>query len=246
METSAAETYYHLIETQMKDFIVFQKAEIESVSNRMVETIQDSRNIYLFGSGHSSLLPQSAQLRGGGLANVVPMLVTNLLVQENPQLSSLLEKTSGIAAQILAHYPLQKGDMLFVISNSGVNAVPVELARLAKSMGVIVVAVCAYTYASAKLPGMNTERLVDVADYILDNGSRKGDAILDLPKGSGKVCPSSTLMNEFIWQCLVAECTYKLVEKVQPLPIYQSLNFEGAAEHNERLVKKMRTVNPHL
>jgi uncharacterized phosphosugar-binding protein len=246
MKTSAAQNYQRIIETLMKDFIVFQDAEINAVSNRMVETIQDGRNIYMFGSGHSSLLPQSAQLRGGGLANVVPMLVTNLLVQENPQLSSLLEKTSGIAEQILARYPLQEGDMLFVISNSGVNAVPVEIARLAKSMGVIVVAICAYTYASAKRPGMNTERLVDVADHILDNGSQQGDAVLDLPKDSGKVCPSSTLINEFIWQCLVAECTHKLVEKVQPLPIYQSLNFEGAAAHNERLVKKMRMVNPHL
>jgi uncharacterized phosphosugar-binding protein len=246
MRSSAAQTYHQIIEVLMKDFVTFQESELNAVSDQMVKTIQNDRNIYLFGSGHSSLLPQSAQLRGGGLANVIPMLVTNLLVQENPQLSSLIEKTSGIAEQILARYPMEMGDMLFVISNSGVNAVPVEIARLAKNKGVLVVGLCAYTYASTKRPNFEAERLVDIADYILDNGSQKGDAVLDLPKDSGKVCPSSTLMNEFIWQCLVAECTNKLVDVVQPLPIYQSLNYEGAAEHNERLVKKMRTVNPHL
>lgn len=246
MRSSAAQTYHHIIETLMKDFIRFQEAELNAVSDQMVQTIQDGRNIFMFGSGHSSLLPQSAQLRGGGLANVVPILVTNLLVQENPQLSSLMEKTSGFAAQILTRYPLQSGDMLFIISNSGVNAVPVEIARLAKRKDVIVVAICAYNYASTIHSDVRGELLVDVADYILDNGSQKGDAVLALPKDSGKVCPSSTLMNEFIWQCLVAGCTTKLVDLVQPLPIYQSLNDEGAVKHNERLVKKMRAVNPHL
>ncbi|MBI9048948.1 MAG: sugar isomerase domain-containing protein [Anaerolineaceae bacterium] len=242
----AAGKYHQIIKALMKSLVVHQEAAICAVSDQMVQTIRSGHKIYLFGSGHSALLSQSAQLRGGGLANVVPILVTNLMVHENSQLSSLLEKTPGIAAQVLARYEVQTGDMLFVVSNSGVNAVPVEIARLAKERGALIVAICAFAYASANRRGQSSAKLVDSADFILDNGSQKGDAVLNLPQDSGKVCPSSTLINEFIWQCLVAECTSKLVSLVKPLPIYQSLNFEGAAAHNERLVQKMRAFNPHL
>ena len=70
-----------------------------------------------------------------GLAAVCPILISGLMLHESATASTWLERTPGVIAAVLERYPLTKGDTLIVFSNSGVNAAPVEIAKIAKERG---------------------------------------------------------------------------------------------------------------
>lgn len=93
----------------------------------VVDVIKNDGLIYTFGRGHSHLPGLDAFYRAGGLANVSPILDTDLMLHNGVAKSSRMEKMSGIAPEILRRYCLTERDMLFVFSASGKNAVPVEM-----------------------------------------------------------------------------------------------------------------------
>ena len=57
---------------------------------------------------------------------------TNIMLHESATLSSKIERTEGIATEILNKYKITSKDILVIFSNSGVNQVPIESALFAK------------------------------------------------------------------------------------------------------------------
>ena len=106
-----------------------QRAQLLEVAERMAETTRRDGRIFIFGTGHSHLIAEEGFYRAGGLANAVPMLVEHLMLHSLPALGSHLERTPGLADMILDRYDPEPQEMLFVVSNSGVNQLPVEMAR---------------------------------------------------------------------------------------------------------------------
>jgi uncharacterized phosphosugar-binding protein len=243
---SGIDQYWQHIQKLQQQVLDTQYSLLHTIAGKMAETILNDNCIYLFGSGHSALLVQEGQLRGGGLAPVIPILVTNLMLHENAMLGSKLERTPGLAQPILDRYACKEGDMLFVYSNSGVNHLPVEMSLLAKEMGMTVVAVCSKKYADVAPLSTIGKRLSEVADYTLDNGGIPGDASIDVPGSNWKVGPTSTLINTLLWQCLVTDTAMCLAEKLDDVPIYASYNLPNAKEHDEKLLHQWRALNPHL
>jgi uncharacterized phosphosugar-binding protein len=139
--------------------------------------------------------------------------------------------------------------MLFVYSNSGVNALPVELALDAKKRGLFVVSVSALAYAKIAPQSALGLRLDQVADLALDNGGLPGDGLLELENSEWRVGPSSTILGAMLWNSLAVECLAVLQSRgvsSEKLPIFASLNMQGAAAHNQALLEEWRKVNPHL
>ncbi|MFQ3535342.1 MAG: SIS domain-containing protein [Aggregatilineales bacterium] len=213
----------------------------------MTEAARRGGRILIFGSGHSHLLAEEGHYRAGGLACVVPILHTSLMLHEGAALSTLAERQTGIAAALLARYRPCERDCLIVISNSGVNAVPVEMAQAARRQGLHVIAIMALAYARQAPANANGIKLMDVADVVLDNQGQLGDALVALEAAPVKVGPSSTVVGAFLLNGLLVEVAARLaaVEEAE-LPIYLSANMPNAAEHNGRLVEKWQKVNPHL
>jgi uncharacterized phosphosugar-binding protein len=223
-----------------------QRERLMEVAQRMAETTRQDQRIFLFGTGHSHLLPEEGFYRAGGLANVVPMLVEHLMLHHLPSLGSRLERTPGLAEMILERYAPEPGEMLFVFSNSGVNRLPVEMAIRARERKVFVVGVSSFAYARlAQLSDLG-QRLDQSVDLALDNGGLPGDALLELDHFPWRVAPSSTIMCALLWNSLVAETARLLIESEITPPIFVSLNVPGAAEHNEALLNKWRPRNMHL
>ena len=54
------------------------------------------------------------------------------MLHESASESSRLEKQSGLAEKLLEKAPITEKDALICVSTSGVNAVPVEFAKLVK------------------------------------------------------------------------------------------------------------------
>ena len=223
-----------------------QRAKLLEAARHMAEVTRRDQRIFLFGTGHSHLIAEEGFYRAGGLANVVPILTEHVMLHHLPSLGSRLERTPGLAEIILERYTPQPGEMLFVISNSGVNQLPVEMAVQGRERGLLVVSISSFAYAQQAPLSALELRLDQSADIALDNGGIPGDAILELAGFPWRVGPSSTVICAVLWNCLVAETARLLLESGIEPPIFVSLNVAGAEQHNQALLDKWRPRNIHL
>jgi uncharacterized phosphosugar-binding protein len=230
---SGIDLYYQGVLELQERVIAKERDLLVMIAGEMAEVIRKKGKIFIFGTGHSHMLAEEAYFRAGGLIPVVPVFFSGLMIHENVYLSSMLERTPGLAKPLLdAHHPAP-GDMMFVFSNSGVNQLPVEMALYAKSCGLSVVSVCSVQYAQVAPLSSIGKRLYDVTDFNIDNGGIPGDALILLEPQNIRVGPTSTLMAALIWNCLITETAMQLQDRIGSAPVLVSGNVAGSAEHNE-------------
>jgi uncharacterized phosphosugar-binding protein len=207
-----------------------QEEAFDSAADAVKRCMAGDGLVYLFGTGHSHMLAEEGHYRAGGLACVVPILASAVMLHEGATASAGLERVSGLAALILDRYPISARDVFIVFSTSGVNAAPVEAARYARKAGATVIAVTSATYSRQAARGR--ERLADVAAIALDNRAPPGDASVELAAGvrAGPLLEAAARLS---------------AEGGEP-PVYVSSNMPGAAERNAALVARFRGRNPHL
>lgn len=211
---------------------------LNAVSRLVADTIKNDGLIFTFGCGHSHLPGLDAFYRAGGLANVSPMLDTDLMLHNGAAKSSRMEKMSGIASEVFRRYTLTEKDMIFIFSASGKNQVPVEMAQMAKKAGIKSVGVSSLSY---KEKGGKLHENVDIA---IDCKVPYGDACIEV--GDAKMGGLSTYTACFILNtCLINGAKLALSEGVKP-PIYISGNVEGGREHNITLEDLFMNRVKHL
>ena len=197
---------------------------LAQASRLVADTIKNDGLIFTFGCGHSHLPGLDAFYRAGGLANISPMLDTDLMLHNGAAKSSRMEKMSGIASEVFRRYTPSEKDIIFIFSASGKNQVPVEMAQAAKTAGVKSVGVSAWSYIEK---GGKLHENVDIA---IDCKVPYGDACMDV--GDIKMGGLSTYTACFILNsCLINGAKLALQEGVKP-PIYLSGNVGGGREHN--------------
>lgn len=223
-----------------------QRDLLARAAQHMAETIRDEGRIFLFGTGHSHLLVEEAFYRAGGLAPATPIFSSMVMLHENAALSSLVERTPGLAGPLFAGCDPHPGEMLFVFSNSGVNQMPVEMALTAKEQGLFVVSICSLAYARVAPLSQAGVRLDQVADIALDNGGEPGDALVPMQGSAFRSGPSSTITGALLWNSLVVETVARLQQMQIVPPVFVSLNLPGARQHNESVLAHWRKINPHL
>ncbi len=199
--------------------------------------------IYIFGTGHSHMMAEEGHFRAGGLACVVPVLSSAVMLHEGAMASTQLERLPGLADIVLSRYPIGPSDVLVVFSTSGVNAAPVEAARFGRARGATVIAVTSVAYSTAAAHGR--ERLADLGDFVLDTGAPPGDAIATI-RADATAGPVSTVLGAALLNALLVEVAVDLERKGHPAPVYLSANMPGAAENNAKLTEIYKARNPHL
>lgn len=193
--------------------------------------------LHTFGSGHSEIIAREIIGRAGGLVCVSGILETTNGAAENvPGFGRLL------AERHARLHGMERGESVIVISNSGRNCAPIDVALVAKERGLHVIAVTALAMArEAPSRHPSGQKLHEVADLVLDNGGITGDARTVLPDGSGaRSGPSSTLTGGMLLNLLQLEVLQWLAEHGHPLPVLRSQNTDGGAEHNQALAAKYR------
>lgn len=218
-------------------------AAIQSAAEAVTRAARADQQLFVFGTGHSHMLAEEVLYRAGGLACAVPILSAATMLHEGAVSGSALERTEGLVAPIIGRYGLGAGDVLMVISNSGVNAAPLEAARLGRAAGAIVIALTSLEYSTAVAKGGT--RLADLADIVIDNGIEPGDAITALPGSDLRAGPASTVVGAAILNAIVVEVASALAQDGDP-PVFRSANMDGAKDNNARLVARYRERNPHL
>ena len=186
--------------------------------------------IFVFGCGHSHLPALDAFYRAGGLANVSPILDDDLMLHNGAAKSSRMEKMPGLAAEVLRRYRVTPGDLLVVISASGKNAVPVEMAQAGRAAGVTTVAITSSAYRA------HGATLGDVADIAIDSKVPYGDACIDV--GEAKMGGLSTAASCFILNSILIEGAKRALARGVTPPIYTSGNVEGGIARNVALEER--------
>ncbi len=200
---------------------------------------------YIFGSGHSHMFAEEAFYRAGGAARVCPILKPAHMLHEGSVRSTILERESGHAAAVLDGYRLEGGrDVILIASNSGANALPLEVAQTVKARGVALIAMTSRRYAAAiTRPG---HRLHEIADVVVDNHCPPGDALVALGPGLPSAGPSSTVVGMALLNAIIVEALGVQLERGENPEVFLSANMPGAAEHNNASVRRLTALVPHL
>jgi uncharacterized phosphosugar-binding protein len=242
---AGAAAYMNAVIERLTQVAANQTSAIDCAADAVAKTIMNDGMVYILGTGHSHMLAEEGHYRAGGLAAVCPVLIGALMLHENSIASGTFERVSGLAPAIFQRYGLTSRDMLFVFSNSGVNAVPVEAALYARSLGMTVAAVCSMAYAAQIPAGKAGMKLADAADIVLDNGGIPGDALI--PIGDGlRAGPLSTIGGAFLLNAILVEAAQRMVARSHNPPVIVSANMPGANEHNAPLIARYQPRNPHL
>ncbi|HPY29183.1 MAG TPA: SIS domain-containing protein [Verrucomicrobiota bacterium] len=244
--TSALDSYFETSLRLLKEIHTTQRPALEQAADWVCQALDAGRFIYAFGSGHSHTLAEEVFYRAGGLARTVPILDPKLMVHESAVASTDWERREGYAETVLARYPMTAGDVLFVVSNSGRNAVPIEMALGGRQRGAKVVAIVSARHCASAAPRHSSGRkLTEVVDLVIDNGGKPGDACVTIPGLPQKVAPTSTVTSAAILNAVLAEAAARASAAGNTPEVWISAN-TGAGDANAALLAKYRGRIPHL
>jgi uncharacterized phosphosugar-binding protein len=212
---------------RMKDT---QGAAIVKAAALVGDTIIGGGLVYTFGSGHSQLLSQEVSARAGGLYPVM---------QIADPMWGRAERVEGFAAILLKGLPLKAGETIFVISNSGRNPEPIEVALQVKEKGLHVVVVTSLTH-SKKVTSRHSsgKMLYQLGDVVLDTGTPAGDAALSFKGMRERAGAASTVLGAALMNAVMVEAIQYMLDKRFDPPVLISANLDGADEHNARVMAR--------
>lgn len=209
--------------------------------------IQEDGIVHVFGCGHSHLLAEELFYRAGGLAPISPILIEDLMLHKGAVRSSQLEKDDDFAEVVMANMTIQPKDVVIVVSTSGRNPVPIDVAERARRKGAFVIGITSPRYAKSQPSRHKSGKfLYQSVDLVIDNHIEIGDTLmehpsLDVPFGSG-----STVIGTAIVNGIMVETINIMVDKGINPPVLKSGNVDGAEEHNRRLVTHYKGRIPML
>jgi uncharacterized phosphosugar-binding protein len=230
METIAQE-YLQQTQSILSRIAEQQCGALDRAATLVADTIERDGIVYALGSGHSLTIAAELYYRAGGLANFD-------VIQDKT--FGRAERLPGYAETLLNACPISEKDALIIISNSGRNALPVEMALGAKSRGIKTIGITSLPHSrsvSSRAPqGL---RLFEICDIVVDTGTTPGDTSVDVADGI-RMCPLSTIAGIFIVNCISAGAVKRLLERGTEPMVFVSANVDGADDRNRTLMEFMR------
>jgi uncharacterized phosphosugar-binding protein len=173
-----------------------------------------------------------------GFNPIVELSLTfhNPVVGPNGQRQAMfLENVGGLAERILRNFDLAREDSALVVSSSGCNRVPIEMAELFQQRGVRVVSIVSLRHSEQTASSHPAGRkLQDFSDLVLDTGAPAGDAMVMVEGLDTPVSPGSTLGGCMLVNAIKAEVASRLTRAGQPPTVLTAAAIVGA-ERAERL-----------
>ena len=239
--------YFEKIQEQLQKIEASEKENMAQAARKVAEAIKQGSIVHLFGCGHSHILTEEVFFRAGGLVPINPILIEPLMLHEGAVQSSQLERQPDYAASFLAEQDFRPGDILIVLSTSGRNPVPVDVASHARGKGVFVIGLTSLDYSRSQASRHSSgKHLYNSVDLVIDNHSVAGDAVLSYDKVKVPFGPTSTVVGAAILNALFAEAITRMADAGFEPPVFLSGNIDGSDDHNHRLVEKYRERIPLL
>jgi len=208
---------------RLVDLVGAQEPVLKQAADWFAQTILAGRMVHVFGSGHSRIMVEELWPRYGSFPGFNPIVELSLtfhnpVVGANGQRQAMfLENVSGLAERILRNFALDSRDSALVISSSGCNVVPIEMAEKIRNSGVRAVGIVSRLHGEAT-PSKRSDgkKLGDFCDLLLDTGAPVGDAMVRIPGLEAPVSPGSTVGGCLLINALKAEVAARLTAAGHP------------------------------
>ncbi|MFC3880513.1 sugar isomerase domain-containing protein [Algoriphagus namhaensis] len=240
---------------ELLDGVRQQEKTIQQVAEHFAKSILAGRMVHVFGSGHSRIMVEEMWPRYGsfpGFNPIVELSLTfhNLVVGANGQRQAMfLENVPNFASQILRNFDLSENDSALVISSSGCNIVPIEMAEIFQSKGIKTVGLISKKHSEASTSKKSDgKKLQDFCDFVLDSGAPIGDAMVQIDGLETPVAPGSTVGSCMLINSIKAEVASLLTQAGYPPKVLTAGAVVGAEkaaslfqaaydEHGHRIAK---------
>ena len=225
----------------LADAVEAQLSAIRQAADWFAATILAGRMVHVFASGHSRIMVEEMWPRYGsfpGFNPIVELSLTfhNLVVGANGQRQAMfLENVSGLAERILRNFATTPQDSALIISSSGCNIVPIEMAEQFRSRGIRVVSIISLAHSKqtqSRHPA--GKKLQDVSELVLDTGAPAGDAMVKIDGLDTPVSPGSTIGGCMVINAIKAEVAERLTRAGHPPRV-----LTGAAVVGEERAKQL-------
>lgn len=223
--------------SQLLDRIRTQQAAIEKTAGWFAETILAGRMVHVFGSGHSRIMVEEMWPRYGSFPGFNPIVELSLtyhnnVVGANGQRQAMyLENVPGLAERILRNFAVSEQDCALIISSSGTNIVPVEMAELFQQKKIKTVALITKDHSEkSESKRDDGKKLGDFADIILDSGAPAGDSMIWVDGLDTPVSPGSTVGGAVIINAIKAELASLLTKNGHPPKVLTAACIAGAGK----------------
>lgn len=231
---SLTETYLQKC-NEIVEKIKAQEAAIQKAAKWFAASILAGRVVHVFGSGHSRIMVEEMWPRYGSFPGFNPIVELslsfhNLVIGANGQRQAMfLENVPGLAERILRNFDLSERDSALIISSSGCNIVPIEMAELFQKNKIKVTAIVTSDHqATSKSKRPDGKKLSDFADISLDSGAPAGDSMITIPGLETPVAPGSTVGGVMIVNSIKAEVASLLTEAGHPPLVLTAASIVGA------------------
>lgn len=219
---------------ELIEIVQSQIDRICTAADWFAKTIGAGRMVHLFGSGHSRIFVEEMWPRYGSFPGFNPIVELSLtfhnpVVGPNGQRQAMfIENVSGLAERILRNFKFSTKDSAFVISSSGCNIVPVEMAAGFKEHGIKVVALITTKLAEAS-PSKHPsgKKLSDYADLVLDTGAPVGDSMVKIDGLETPVAPGSTIGGCLVVNAIKSEVAKRLTDAGKPPEVLTAASIVG-------------------
>lgn len=224
-----------------------ETAALELAAEKIANAYISGNTIYIFGCTHSAILAEDVFYRAGAPAFWRPLWGPGMSIATTPGfLTSAVEHNEEIGKAIIACSQIKKGDVLVVVSTSGKNGAPVEVARAAQEKGADLIILTSSSYRDQKGNHSLIDNLwhFEKSAVIIDNHVPCGDASIisaGCPMG-----PVSTVVGSFIMHTISALAVEKIVAAGLTPPVFLSSNAPGGKEHNEKLLSEQKMRDAYL
>jgi len=241
--TSLAREYLDGVTDLLRRIADEEMPAIEQAAQLLADAVADGKRIFAFGCTHSSLPIQDLVYRAGGLMLINPIFgpgIASLDIQP-ATMSSEIERLQGYARILLDNNPIEPGDVLILVSVSGRNAVPVEMAQLAQERGIKVIGLTSRVYTEAFASRHPSgKKMYEFTDVVLDNKVNAGDAMLEAKGVPQKFCPASGVTSIAVLHALIAATIEELLSRGITPPVFLAGNVDGGMEYNAKLIEQYK------
>lgn len=239
----SAHDFFDACDAILRQIRQTQSGSIAEAAARLADAMAAGHALHFYDNGHC---PGEPIGRAGGLMAIHPIGFSVSVSHPVPPQHAEAEKARDEAEAprrqeenarlAIERSHLRQGDCLLIMSVSGKNPVPVEMALRARERGVTVIAITSLAYShTVESKHSSGKRLFEVADLVIDNCGVPGDALLHLDGIATHVAPSSGIAGIYIIWALVSELAARLVARGLTPSIWRSINLPGGPEYNEQV-----------
>ncbi|MGG0657620.1 sugar isomerase domain-containing protein [Rummeliibacillus pycnus] len=232
------QTYFQEVQGLIQEVSEKEMPVIKEVASIIANHIRQNGILQFFGCGHSHLLAQEAFYRAGGLVPVRSISIEPLMLHRGALTSSKNEKDPNFVADHITDFDFQTVDVLIIISTSGRNVVPIDVALLAKQAGVFTISLQSLNYSNQPSRHATKKRLEEIVDVVINTHVPIGDGVLN--HEGIQYGPVSTTIGATILNALISQVIEDLSHDNNALPVFGSCNVENASRNNESLIEQYK------